>query len=108
MVCPEDAYLASLHLLFIVFSYTFAIVMPWFWGAAMIVAHASHEKIVGDCALSRIQKQRGHSGPEDDYFFHLFNRLGNPQPRTLTARMHLFVKGSILLIVVGKLAAGFL
>lgn len=108
MIRPEDAYLSSLHLLFIVFSYAFALAMPWYWGAAMIVVHATHEKLVGDCILSRIQKARGHSGPEDDYFFHLFQRLGRPQPRRITSGLHLFVKGTILLIVLGKLALSFL
>ncbi|MCG8479740.1 MAG: hypothetical protein MI724_11635 [Spirochaetales bacterium] len=76
----------------------------WYWGATMIVTHAAHERIVGDCLLSRIQKIRGHSHPDDDFFFHLFGRLKISQPRSATARIHLLIKASILLIVVAKAA----
>ena len=103
-VSPEEVYLASLHLLFIAFSYAFAVATEWYWGATMIVTHAAHERIVGDCLLSRIQKIRGHSHPDDDFFFHLFGRLKISQPRSATARIHLFIKASILLIVVAKAA----
>ena len=99
---PEDVYLTSVHILFIVFSYAFAVSMPWYWGAAMIVVHALHERVLGDCALSLVQKRRGHSGPDDDFFFHLFCRLGIPQPRSLTSAMHLFIKTTILIIVVAQ------
>ncbi len=99
---PEEVYLASLHLLFIAFSYAFAVATEWYWGAAMIVTHAVHERIVGDCLLSRIQKIRGHSHPDDDFFFHLFGRLGIGRLRRTTANIHLFIKGSILLIVAVK------
>ena len=101
---PEDTYLASLHLLFIAFSYIFALTAEWYWGATMIVTHAAHERIVGDCLFSRIQKTRGHSAREDDFFFHLFGRLGIPRGRRTTSRIHLFIKASILLIVVAKAA----
>lgn len=100
---PEDVFLTGLHFLFILFSYAFAISTEWYWGATMIVVHATHERLVGDCLLSRIQKNRGYSGPEDDYFFHLFRRLGFSPSRRLTSNLHLFIKGSILLVVVFKL-----
>jgi hypothetical protein len=101
-VRPEDVFLTGLHFLFIVFSFAFAIYAEWYWGSAMIVIHALHERIVGDCVLSLIQKRRGYSGRDDDYFYHLFGRLGLPQVRRVTARIHLLIKGSILIIVVGK------
>ena len=102
---PEEIYLAGLHLLFIVWSYAFAVATEWYWGAAMIVTHAVHERIVGDCLLSRVQKRRGHSRPGDDFFFHLFGRLRIPRTRRATARIHLFIKASILLIVAVKAAS---
>lgn len=102
VIRPDDVLLTSLHLLFILFSYAVAISLPWYWGAAMIVAHATHEKLVGDCLLSRIQKRRGYSGPDDDFFFHLFCRLGIPQPRSVTEKLHLFVKTTILIVVLAK------
>lgn len=101
-ISPDEILLSGLHLLFIVFSYAVALSAQWYWGAALIVLHAVHEKLIGDCLLSLMQKNRGHSGPQDDFFFHLFCRLGKPQPRTVTSRIHLFIKGTILLIVVAK------
>jgi hypothetical protein len=105
---PDDIFLSSIHVIFIVFSYSVAVTLPWYWGAVMIVAHATHERIVGDCLLSRIQKRRGFSGPDDDFFFHLFCRLGIPQPRSLTSGLHLFIKTTILLIVAGRGIAGWI
>jgi hypothetical protein len=105
---PDDICLSSIHVLFIVFSFSVALTLPWYWGAVMIAAHATHEKIVGDCLLSRIQKRRGFSGPEDDFFFHLFCRLGIPQPRKVTSGLHLVIKTAILLIVLARAAAGWL
>jgi|GEM_PF-2874959 len=104
---PEDVFLTSLHFLFIVFSYAFAFSTEWYWGAAMIVVHATHERLVGDCVLSRIQKNRGYSGPDDDYFYHLFRRLGFTPSRRLTGNLHLFIKTTILLVVVFKLVRWF-
>lgn len=100
---PEDVFLTGLHFLFILFSYAFAFSTEWYWGAAMIVLHAAHERFVGDCILSKIQKKRGYSGPNDDYFFHLFRRLGFSPSRRLTGNLHLFIKGTILIVVVFKL-----
>ncbi len=99
---PEDVFLTGLHFLFIVFSFAFALGSEWYWGATMIVTHALHEKIVGDCVLSRIQKRRGYSGAEDDYFYHLFGRLGISPNRKVTGSIHIAIKGSILAIVVWK------
>lgn len=107
-VSPDDVFLTGLHLAFIVFSFAFALAMEWYWGLAMIVVHAGHERLIGDCVLSRIQKRRGFSGPEDDFFFHLFCRLGMPQPRTVTRNIHIVIKTVILVIVVTKAVRWFL
>ena len=102
-ITPDDIYLSGVHVLFIVFSFAFAVRAPWYWGATMIVVHAAHEKLVGDCILSRIQKRRGYSGPQDDFFFHLFCRLGIPQSRSVTSSIHMAIKTIILFVVVAKL-----
>mgnify|MGYP006298225121 CR=1 FL=1 len=107
IVAPDDALLSGIHLSFIAFSYAFALAIPGYWGAAMIIAHAAHERIVGDCLLSRIQKRRGYSGPDDDFFYHLFSRLGAVPDRKVTHRIHAFIKTTILIIVLAKAAARY-
>jgi hypothetical protein len=48
-----------IHWSFILFSFVFAIFMPFYLGLAMIFLHAAHEKYFGGCYLTLLARKAG-------------------------------------------------
>ena len=98
----SDNFLISLHLLFIIFSFSFALRAPFYLGFMLIILHKAHEIYFGECYLTLLQQRYGYSGKNDDFFYHLFSRLNIKVKRNLSQNIHLAIKTIILLIVIFK------
>lgn len=98
----SDNLLIGLHLLFIIFSLVFAVKAPFYLGFLLIFLHKSHEIYFGECLLTMLQQNYGYSGPNDDFFYHLFSRLHIETNHNFTQNIHLAIKTIILVIVVFK------
>ncbi len=98
----SDNLLISLHLLFIIFSFAFAVKAPFYLGFLLIFLHKAHEIYFGECLLTMLQQNYGYSGPNDDFFYHLFSRLNINTDHNLTQNIHLAIKTIILMIVLFK------
>lgn len=94
--------LISLHLLFIIFSFVFAVKAPFYLGFLLIFLHKAHEIYFGECLLTMLQQNYGYSGPNDDFFYHLFSRMNIKTDHNFTQNIHLTIKTIILVIVIFK------
>jgi hypothetical protein len=99
----SDNTLIIAHLLFIIFSFVFAYQAPFYLGFLMIILHKGHEIYFGECYLTLLQKRYNYSSPEDDFFYHLFERLNLKTNRIFTRNIHRAIKTIIFLIVVFKM-----
>jgi hypothetical protein len=94
--------LASVHSIFIVFSYAVAIFTPFYIGILLILAHFFHELKYGDCILTILKRRYGFALENEDFFHYLFRKMGfNANPK-FTKNIHHFIKTTILFIVVYK------
>ncbi|ADQ13586.1 hypothetical protein [Halanaerobium hydrogeniformans] len=98
----SDNLLISLHLSFIIFSFSFALRAPFYFGFLLIFLHKAHEIYFGECYLTLLQQRYGYSGQNDDFFYHFFRRLNIEVKRKSTRNIHLAIKTIILLIVLFK------
>jgi hypothetical protein len=99
----SDNLLITAHILFIIFSFAFAYLAPFYLGFLMIILHKSHELYFGECYLTLLQKRYNYSKEDDDFFYHLFQRLNLKTNRNFTMNIHRAIKTIILLIVVYKM-----
>jgi len=87
------------HIIFIIFSFVFAYQAPFYLGFLLIILHKSHELYFGECYLTLLQQKYNYSEAEDDFFYHLFQRLNLKPKRSFTRNIHRAIKTIILLIV---------
>ncbi len=99
----SDNILIIAHLIFIIFSFIFAYQAPFYLGFLLIFLHKSHELYFGECYLTMLQQKYNYSEAEDDFFYHLFQRLNLELKRSFTKNIHRAIKTIIFLIVVFKL-----
>lgn len=99
----SDNLLIIAHILFIIFSFVFAYLAPFYLGFLMIILHKSHELYFGECYLTLLQKKYNYSQQDDDFFYHLFKRLNLKTSRKITVNIHRAIKTIILLIVIYKM-----
>jgi len=99
----SDNTLITAHLIFIIFSFVFAYQAPFYLGFLMIFLHKGHELYFGECYLTLLQQRYNYSEPEDDFFYHLFQRLNLKTNRNFTMNIHRAIKTIILLIVLFKM-----
>lgn len=96
--------LIFIHISFIIFTYLWAAVMPFYMGFLLIFLHKSHELVVKDCYLTKVQKDNNYSGKEEDFFFYLLNnKLHYSFSKKFTQNIHLFIKTTVLMIVLYKM-----
>ncbi|MFN2341640.1 MAG: hypothetical protein ABR547_10280 [Halanaerobium sp.] len=99
----SDNVLITAHLIFIIFSFVFAYQAPFYLGFLMIILHKGHEIYFGECYFTLLQQRYNYSSPEDDFFYHLFQRLNLKPNRIFTRNIHRAIKTIIFLIVVFKM-----
>jgi len=99
----SDNLLITAHLSFIVFSFVFAYTAPFYLGFLLIFLHKGHELYFGECYLTMLQQKYNYSGKNDDFFYHLFERINLSVSRNFTKNIHRAIKTIILLIVIFKM-----
>ena len=86
--------------LFIIFTFAVAGLVPFYWGALLIIAHKTHEIYFGECYFTLLQKEYGYSEADEDFFYHLLvNKLNFNFSHTFTQNIHLAIKTIVLIIV---------
>ncbi|MCA9764965.1 MAG: hypothetical protein KC455_00950 [Carnobacterium sp.] len=98
----SDALIIITHLSYILLSFIIAIYTPFYVGALLIFTHWLHEKFVGDCILTVLQRKYGFANKEEDFFHYLFRKLTIPVDAKLTIKIHYLIKTIILIIVLIK------
>lgn len=99
----SDNLLITAHLSFIVFSFVFAYTAPFYLGFLLIFLHKGHEVYFGECYLTKLQQEYNYSSKNDDFFYHLFERINLNVSRNFTKNIHRAIKTIILLIVIFKM-----
>lgn len=103
----NDNTLIIAHIFFIIFSFVFAYQAPFYLGFLLIILHKGHELYFGECYLTLLQQKYNYSQAEDDFFYHLFQRLNFEVNRSFTRNIHRAIKTIIFLIVVFKMIKYF-
>ena len=104
----SDNILIIAHIIFIIFSFVFAYLAPFYLGFLLIILHKSHELYFGECYLTLLQQKYNYSEAEDDFFYHLFQRLNLKTNRSFTRNIHRAIKTIIFLIVLFNMYNYFL
>lgn len=96
--------LIFVHLSFIIFTYLWAAIMPFYMGFLLIFLHKSHELVIKDCYLTKVQKDMHYSSEDEDFFFYLFNKkLNYSLSKNFTRNIHIFIKTTVLMIILYKM-----
>ncbi len=99
----NDKLIMSVHLIYITASFILSIVFPFYVGVFLIVTHALHEKLTGDCLLTVMQRESGYAEEKEDFFHYLFRKKGIDANPKFTHNIHNIIKTVILFITLYKL-----
>lgn len=94
-----DILIMTMHLSFIILTFLVAIYLPFYIGALLIFFHWLHEKILGDCLFTMLQRKYGFIEEGEDFFHYFFNKIGIPLNSKISMNMHYGVKTIVLIIV---------
>lgn len=90
----------TVHTLFIIMTFAIAIFAPFYVGLSFILLHWLHEKYVGDCLLTVLQRKYGYIEENEDFYHYFFKKIKLPLNSKVTMNIHYGVKTVVLLIII--------